>query len=340
VGQAAVPDTEKHTFRVAPADEGQRLDLYLHSRLEEHSRTYLKDMVKLGLVTVGGAKVKPSYRVASGDVVAATVAPRPREGTLVPQDIPLNVLHEDASLLVVDKPRGLVVHPGNGRQDRTLANALAWHVKELSDIGGETRPGIVHRLDRDTSGVMVVAKTNRAHFALATQFQERTTEKEYLAIVEGTPEFDGDLIDLPLGRSRTDASRIVVDREGGKPAQTRYEVLERFDGFAFVRCHPKTGRTHQIRVHLRSIGHPIVCDAVYGKRSSLMGSDVGVCARGSGEDRVLLDRQALHAHKLSFFHPLEGMQVSYIAPLHADMEGLLEVLRRNAPRRGKESVIR
>ena len=326
------PETETHTFEVLPTDEGTRLDVYLHSRLSVHSRTYLKDMVKLGKVTVGGGKVKPSYRVEPGDHVVATVMPRPADGSLVPQEMPLDVIHEDASLLVLHKPAGVVVHPGSGRRDRTLANALAFRFQELSDIGGDLRPGIVHRLDRDTTGVMVVAKTNRAHFSLATQFQERTTEKEYLAVVEGEPEFDGDVINHPLGRSLAAPTKIVVDAKAGKPAETRYEVIERFEGFALVRCRPKTGRTHQIRVHLRSIGHPIVCDATYGRRSSLSLRDLG--ARPEEDDSPLLDRQALHAHKLSFAHPLEGKRATFEATMPSDMAGLVEALRTHRPHAG------
>lgn len=322
----AASETETHTFKVSGPEEGQRLDVYLHARLNVHSRTYLKDMVKLGQVTVDGKNVKPSHKVTPGECVIAKVVPRPTDGSILPQEIPLKIIHEDASLLVLDKAADLVVHPGNGRQDGTIANALAFHVGELSDIGGDMRPGIVHRLDRDTTGVMVVAKTNRAHFSLSTQFQERTTRKEYLAIVEGEPELDGDIVNRPLGRSTSDPSKIVVDERSGKQAETRYEVLERFEGFALVRCLPKTGRTHQIRVHLKSIGHPIVCDPTYGRRAKIRLSDIGGAGQAD-EDRVLLERQALHAHRLTIFHPLEGEAVTYTSELHDDMEGLLEALR-------------
>lgn len=323
----AASGTESHTFEVASPDVGQRLDVYLHIRLPDHSRAYLKDLVKAGQVTVDSKVVKPSHRVSLAERVVANVAPRAHEARLKPQDIPIHIMHEDASLLVVDKPAQLVVHPGNGRRDNTLANALAFHVSDLSDIGGGMRPGIVHRLDRDTSGVMVVAKTNQAHFALATQFQERTTKKEYLVIVEGEPNLDGDVVTHPLGRSIHDRSKIVVDEGAGRPAETRYEVLERFNGFAYLRCSPKTGRTHQIRVHLRSIGHPVVCDPVYGKRARLKLSDLGAVESESDCERTLIERQALHAHRLSIFHPVEGRTVTYESPLHDDMKGLLEALR-------------
>lgn len=320
-----------HVFLVGPEDEGRRLDVFLHGRLNGNSRSYVKDLVRAGLVDVDGATRKPSHRVSAGERVKAVVQPRPAPGSLVPQEMPLAVLHEDPALLVIDKPPDLVVHPGNGRRDGTLVNGLAWRYRELSDIGGRLRPGIVHRLDRDTSGVMVVAKTNRAHFALATQFQDRTTEKEYLAVVEGEPELDADEIDAPLAKSRTDPMRVLVDRSSGKPSMTRYEVLRRFRGFALLSCRPRTGRTHQIRVHLQLIGHPIVADPLYGRRTRLKLSDLGACAPGSARERVLLDRQALHAHRLAFFHPLDGGRREFTADLPRDMEETLEALAGHRP---------
>ncbi len=327
-----IAGTETFTFQVTTPEEGVRLDVFLHNRVPDHSRSYLKEAVKLDQVTVDGKGVKPSHRVSVGECVVAKLEPRAALSELVPQDIPIKVIHEDASVLVLDKQPQLVVHPGNGRRDGTLANGLAYHIRDLSDVGGGLRPGIVHRLDRDTTGVMVVAKTNRAHFSLATQFQERTTTKEYLALVEGEPDLDGDIISHPLGRSLKDPSKIVVDEGRGRPAETRYEVLERFRGFALVKCLPKTGRTHQIRVHLKSIGHPVVCDPVYGRRARLRPSDIGVDAERPGEDAVVIGRQALHAHSLGFFHPLEGRAVRYSAPLHEDMEEVLDLLRKH---RGK-----
>lgn len=320
------------TIRVEEDAGGVRIDVFLHDRLEGgHSRSWIKEVVKLGNVTVDGARVKPSHRVAPGEVIVAHVPGRPERGDLVPQDIPIDIRHEDATLLLVNKPAGLVVHPGNGRADGTLANALAFHLDELSDVGGDLRPGIVHRLDRDTTGIMVVAKTNAAHFALASQFQDRTTAKEYLAIVEGEVHRDGDVIDKPLGRSPSDAARVIVDEGRGKEAVTIYEVEERFRGYTLVRCRPKTGRTHQIRVHLASIGHPIVCDPTYGRRERIR---VRELARDVPEDEdvVLLERHALHAHRLEFHHPLQGERVQHEAPLPADMERLLEALRLWRPR--------
>jgi 23S rRNA pseudouridine1911/1915/1917 synthase len=310
---------------------GQRLDTWLHDRLEGRSRTWVKDLIARGGALVDGAPARPSLRLRGGERVVARVEEAPRAGPAPePIDIPLRILHEDASILVLDKPPGLVVHPGNGRRDGTLVNALAFHTRSLSDAGGEDRPGIVHRLDRDTSGVMVVAKSNRAHFGLAAQFQDRTIEKTYLAIVEGDVELDGDLIRAPLARSRQDLTRVVVDERDGKPAETAYEVVERFRGFAVLRCRPRTGRTHQIRVHLSHLGHPVLCDPAYGRRRELHRGDLGPAEGGTGEP--LLDRHALHAHRLAFTHPLHGERMEFESPLPDDLAGVVDLLRRIRPR--------
>jgi 23S rRNA pseudouridine1911/1915/1917 synthase len=311
-------------FVAEAGDEGRRLDVVLAERLPTHSRTALKNLVKKGAIVVDGGAAKPSHVVEAGQVVSGTLDDDGR-GALKPESIPFGVLYEDATVIVIDKPAGLVVHPGSGRRDGTLANALAHHAAELSDVGGAERPGIVHRLDRDTSGVMVVAKSNAAHFALATQFHDRQTKKEYRAIIEGEPEFDGDLIRKPLGRARHSPTRMMVDAVGGKAAETTWEVLERFEGFTWLRCVPKTGRTHQIRVHLQSIGHPILCDPTYGRRESLLCKDLDPSARD--DETVILGRQALHAFALEFHHPLHGKTLRFEAPVPPDLEATLAALR-------------
>jgi 23S rRNA pseudouridine1911/1915/1917 synthase len=308
------------------ADQGRRLDIVLAERLPGYSRTYLKNMVKSGSILVDGRPAKPSHQVEAGQVITGSLESLDRS-PLTPQPIALDVLYEDATLLVINKPAALVVHPGNGRRDGTLANALAFHIEELSDVGGAQRPGIVHRLDRDTSGVMVVAKTNAAHFALARQFQDRTTSKEYRAIVEGEPELDGDLIKRPLGRMRHDPSRVMIDPIEGKAAETTWEVLERFDGFTYLRCVPRTGRTHQIRVHLQSIGHPILCDPTYGRRATLSRRDLDPGSPRHEADIPILERQALHAFALEFHHPLQGKTLRFEAPVPSDLERTLDALR-------------
>jgi 23S rRNA pseudouridine1911/1915/1917 synthase len=309
-------------FTADAQEAGLRLDIVLHGHLEGASRTLAKGLIARGCVLVNGSVAKPAHKLNAGDVVQARVAEVALPAAeLAKQDIPFRVIHEDASIIVIDKPAGLTVHPGSGQHDNTLANALAFRFDELSDAGGTERLGIVHRLDKDTSGVMVVARTNRAHHALASQFQARTTGKEYLALVEGRVEADGGKVDLPLARSRRDRERIVVDREEGKPAETRWEVLERFHGFTLVRCRPRTGRTHQIRVHLASIGHPIVCDGTYGRRAKLLHRDLGA----SGKE-IVLARQALHAARLSFVHPFDGKRREFQAPLPADFQSTLNLL--------------
>lgn len=333
-GTSMEQPVEAFRFVVEPGETGLRLDVFLHGRLPGHSRTYLKDLARRGSVLVDGRAGKPAQRLDEGQTVLGTAVLRPEDGTLLPQDIPLDVLHEDASILVLNKAAGLVVHPGSGCRDQTLANGLAYRLKDLSDAGGPLRPGIVHRLDRDTSGVMVVAKTNAAHFSLASQFEERSTEKEYLAVVEGEPRLDADVISVPLGRSPRDRSRVVAGGADGKPSETRYEVVERFEGFAFLRCMPRTGRTHQIRVHLQSIGHPIVADPVYGRRKALWRKDLALVRDDGGEP--ILDRQALHALSLRFTHPLTGTVQAFEAPVPEDMLRTLRALRQYRPGRARK----
>jgi 23S rRNA pseudouridine1911/1915/1917 synthase len=282
---------------------------------------------------VNDRPAKPSYRCAKGDRVVVRLLVVPKD-YLRPEPIPLQILFEDASVLVINKPPRLAVHPGAGRRDGTLANALAYRFGRLSDIGGPLRPGIVHRLDRDTSGVMAVAKTNTSHFAIAAQFQDRSTEKVYHAIVEGELEFDEDVVDKPIGRHRSDPGKMAILADG-KPATTRLEVIRRFRGFTYVRCLPKTGRTHQIRVHLASVGHPIVCDSLYGRRTRLRLTDISRAGEPPLEDAVLLDRQALHARSLTFYHPLRGERLTIEAPLPEDLGKVLLLLEQHRSLKGR-----
>lgn len=261
----------------------------------------------------------------------------PREGP-APQAIPLTILHEDDAIIVVDKPPGMVVHPAKGHWHGTLASALAHHFTTLSTRGGPTRPGIVHRLDRDTSGVIVVAKTDQAHDALAAQFQSRRVEKHYLAIVAGVPNFDRDVIDEPIGDHPTHREKKAIHREdpNARPAVTAYEVLERFASYALVRAMPKTGRTHQIRLHLTHIGCPVLCDRLYGGRARI--TELELIPRdqirqdtprtGAQNESPLLERQALHAHRLTISHPTTNERMQFEAPLPSDIQQTLEALRR------------
>jgi len=324
-------------FLVAPDEAGQRLDVFLAGKLPAISRATVRRAIDAGHVRVADATCKASLRVKAGWQVVVQRIDVPREGP-APRKIPLAILHEDESIVVVDKPAGMVVHPAKGHWEGTLASALAHHFGQLSGRGGPTRPGIVHRLDRDTSGVIVVAKNDQAHDALAAQFKLRRVEKQYLAIVAGVLNFDRDVIDEPIGDHPTHREKKAIRREdaSARPAVTAYEVIERFIGFTFVRALPETGRTHQIRLHLAHIGCPVLCDRLYGGRSriteleliprDLIGQDIE--PDQAALDQPLLERQALHAHRLTFMHPVSGGRVAFEAALPKDMADTLEALRR------------
>lgn len=312
-------------FVAGPEDEGARIDRFLNESCGWNSRSRIKDLIKVGAVTVNGITTKPAYRLHEGDAIVVTDLP-PNPSELHPEDLPLDILFEDTSMIVLNKQPYMAVHPGNAIRTGTLANALAHHFSQLSDVNGVQRPGIVHRLDKDTSGVMCVAKTNRAHFAIAGQFQDRVVTKTYEAIVEGVMEFDESIVDEPIGRCPNHKSKMQVDPEG-RASYTRFEVLERFNTCTHVRCFPKTGRTHQIRVHLAHLGHPVCCDKLYGRRSHLSLGQIQALAPDAPEDQVLLDRQALHARHLTLFHPMKGTQLDFEAPLHEDMQSVLDALR-------------
>lgn len=303
-----------------------RLDWFLAQQFPRYSRTFLRRAINAAAVKVDGKRTKASHRVSPGEHVSIVLPELPREGP-EPADIPLDILYEDTSLAAINKPPGMVVHPGKGNWRGTLASALQFHFDRLSSLGGPTRPGIVHRLDRDTSGVIVVAKNDRAHKSLADQFEARTVSKEYFAIVVGQPDRDRDVIDLPIGFHPQQREKMAVraHHPDSRPAQSFYEVVERFDGFSSVRILPKTGRTHQIRVHLAAIGCPVLCDRAYGGRSQLTRGDL---RRVPDDTEVLLDRQALHARRLQFAHPETDQPLTIVAPLPADLARVLDELAR------------
>lgn len=304
---------------------GLRLDRFLAERIRECSRTFLQKMIERGNVSLNGNIPKQSTEVKPGDRITVTLVEEEPEGLIpVPEPIPLEIVWEDADLLVVNKPPGMATHPSFGHTTGTLVNALLHHVKQLSDVGGPIRPGIVHRLDLDTSGLLVVAKNNRAHRELAEQFRRREVVKEYRAIVHGVPSPLSGRISAPLARSSRDRKRMRTDREG-KEAETEYKTLERWKRFSFLALRPHTGRTHQLRVHLASRGHPILCDALYGREVE---ADESFLRSGKKDpsSRVVLSRQALHAARLSFRHPSTGAPCGFEAPLPADMQRALEVL--------------
>ncbi|MCC6947716.1 MAG: RluA family pseudouridine synthase [Bradyrhizobiaceae bacterium] len=315
-------------------DAGARLDRFLAAHAGEFSRSRLKQLLLDGEVRIGGRTIKdPAYRVKSGDRIELIVPPakpaRPQA-----QSIPLNVVYEDGQIIVIDKPAGLVVHPAAGNEDGTLVNALIAHCgASLSGIGGEKRPGIVHRLDKDTSGLLVVAKTDKAHRGLAQQFADHGRHgplvRAYLAVVWGVPEPRRGTIDLPIARDPRAREKMAV-LPGGRRAVTHYEVLDRFAGAdrlavaSLVECRLATGRTHQIRVHMTRAGHPLLGDEVYGAGFRSKASQLGPDAR-----RVLsrFHRQALHAYQLGFAHPTTGKTLRFESPLPADMAKLVEALK-------------
>lgn len=300
---------------VADAAAGRRLDRALAEALPALSRSRLKALIAAGAVTSGGDAVRdPARHVRAGQIFDIMV-PESEPAAPVPQALDLVVVYEDADLLVIDKPAGLVVHPAAGHGDGTLVNALLAHCGDgLSGIGGVARPGIVHRLDKETSGLMVVAKSDAAHRGLAAQFADRSLWRGYTALVRGVPVPGQGVIDAPIGRSASDRKRMAVRRQGGRPAVTRYRVVRRFaDRAAELAVRLDTGRTHQIRVHLASIGHPVLGDPVYGGR----GRSAGARALAGP-----IARQALHAAELGFRHPADRREMRFSSPLPMDMQAL------------------
>ena len=311
----------RRRFTVARAEARARLDRILADHVPALSRSRLKNLIETGRVSIAGETItEPGYRVKPGQAVTLVIPP-PVDETPRAQSIPLQLAYEDDDLIVVDKPAGLVVHPAPGNPDRTLVNALLAHCgASLSGIGGVRRPGIVHRLDKDTSGLMVAAKHDAAHRGLSAQFATRRLSRTYNAVVWGVPRPQG-RIEGAIGRDPRNRKRMAVRTSGGKPALTRYRVLKSpSPRWSLVECRLETGRTHQIRVHMAHIGHPLLCDALYG----------GARRRGQGEHLraalALCPRQALHAARLAFVHPVSGAELAFESPLPADMQALIAAL--------------
>jgi len=300
-------------FIVAPKFAFERLDHYLIRQQVHPSRTYLQRLSKAGDIRVNDRIVKSNYKIRPGDRLVCRI-PTPTPLDLVPEPIPLDVLYEDPALIVLNKPAGLVMHPAPGHYTGTLVHALLAHCKDLSGIGGRERPGLVHRLDKDTSGVIVVAKTDSAHRSLSQQFKAHTIVRQYQALVVGRLRKSSGTIDLAIGRDRWERKKISHRTARPREAKTVYRVIERFEAATRVEVLPQTGRTHQIRVHFASLRHPILGDRVYGGRPAILES-------------VPADRQMLHAERLGFIHPDRLEYVEFSAPLPADMERALESLR-------------
>lgn len=290
--------------------DGERLDVFLVRQEPELSRAHIQKIIAAGDVLVDGKVRKANFKLKAGASVSFTM-PEAAPIEVKPEDIPLDILYEDGDIIVVNKARGMVVHPAAGVSSGTLVNALLYHCHDLSGINGEIRPGIVHRLDKDTSGVMVAAKNDRAHLDLAEQISAKSAHRSYLAVVHGNIKEEAGIIKGDIGRHPTDRKRMAIVQDNGKPAVTHFKVLERFGDYTLVECRLETGRTHQIRVHMTSIGHPLVNDPKYGSRKTPFG----------------IKGQALHSRQLTLKHPATGEEMTFEAPLPEDMEKILAALR-------------
>jgi 23S rRNA pseudouridine1911/1915/1917 synthase len=318
---------KKFSLDVTEKYQGRRLDQFLSETNLNLSRSQAKKLIEAGNVLLNQNPAKPSAHLKASDKVSGTF-PQLRPLSVEPESLPLNILYEDSSMIVIDKPPGMVVHPAYGNPSGTLVNALLYHCKDLGGINGVLRPGIVHRLDKDTSGVIVVAKDDEAYRQLTKQFKNRTVEKVYWAIVHGEFRQEQGLIDSPIGRHPRERKRMSTRTRKGRTAITRWKVMDRLDGFTLLEIFPQTGRTHQIRVHLSSTGHPLLGDPLYGRKGRA----------GAIHDPLLkecvkkMNRQALHAHRLGFNHPRTGERVEFVAPIPEDMSNVLSFLRKQESR--------
>ncbi len=312
------------TLQVGSSIKERRIDKYLHGRFSNFSRAMIQKQIGAGSVKVNGKIVKPSFKLSPGDKIDLTLPELPSK-EILPEDIPLNIIYEDEDVIVLNKQADMVVHPARSNTHGTLVNALAFYSDKLSSGLGEFRPGIVHRLDRDTTGVMVVAKNDSAQWKIAKQFERRQVKKTYLAIVHGVPELTADRISAPLGRHPRVREKYAIRPEVGKESITFYEVIESFRGYSLLKLAPKTGRTHQIRVHLLYIKHPVVADDMYGGKLvypwQLKDAETAV-------EEPVISRFALHASTLEFKHPTSNKMVKFEAPLPEDMQNLLNMLRK------------
>ena len=300
-------------FEVLSEDADSRIDRYLAQQMPDQSRSFLQKLIREEQITVNGRPVKANYRLQPEDQVLVIV-PDPQLPDILPENIPLDILYEDSDVLVINKPKGMVVHPAAGHYTNTVVNAVMYHCQgNLSGINGVMRPGIVHRIDRDTTGAIVICKNDQAHQSLSQQLKEHSITRSYRAIVWNNLKEDEGTVDRPIGRHPVDRKKMAVNEKNGKPAVTHYRVLERFGRFTYIECRLETGRTHQIRVHMASIGHPLLGDEVYGP---------------SGKQPFRLQGQCLHAMTLGFLHPSTGEYVEFEAPLPEYFTQLLKNFRK------------
>ncbi len=312
---------QSYTLQVADVDAGSRLDKYLAAHLPDLSRSQLQRLIKEGQVQTSQGESTVSSRVQSGETITIYVPP-PRAARPVAEAIALDILHEDDALLVINKPSGMVVHPAPGHHSGTLVNALLYHCRTLSGVGGEARPGIVHRLDKDTSGVLLVAKHDLSHRHLSAQLQARQLRREYVALIRGHMPSPQGSIDAPIGRHPRQRKKMAVVPQDGRTACTHYKVLDTWRSVSLLRLRLETGRTHQIRVHLAHVGHPVIGDAVYGSLHWQLSGHPAL-------ERTLraFSRQALHAEQVCFQHPQNDAWLTFTAPLPDDITGLIASLR-------------
>jgi 23S rRNA pseudouridine1911/1915/1917 synthase len=321
---------EHHRFIVDPGQSPVRIDKFITARLENTSRTRIQNAANAGNILVNNSPVKPNYKVKPGDVIQIVLPEPPREIELIPEDIAINIIYEDEDVIVVNKDAGMVVHPAYGNYTGTLVNALMWHFKDLPlSQSGELRPGLVHRIDKNTSGLLVVAKNELSHNRLARQFFERTTDRKYLALVWGIPDPAEGTITGNVGRNPKDRKimHVFPDASSGKPAVTHYKVIENFGYISLVECKLETGRTHQIRVHFSYIKHPLFNDDEYGGNRILKGTTFSKYKQFVRNCFEILPRQALHAKSLSFNHPKTGERLKFDSKLPEDMHLVIEKWR-------------
>ncbi|MDZ7343588.1 MAG: RluA family pseudouridine synthase [candidate division KSB1 bacterium] len=325
---AEAPPFTVHTLRVEQHHKKDRLDKYLARILPDLTRSRIQKLIDAGLVTVNGSATKPSHQITAGEIIQLQIPP-PAPSEMVPEAIPLHIVYEDEHLIVIDKPAGMVVHPAYGHSSGTLANALLYHFKNLSQVSGASRPGIVHRLDKDTSGLLVAARSDYVHAALAEQFKQKSAGREYLAIVWRHPQPSKGTISTFLKHSESDRRKIVVAPSAGKWAVTHYEVIETFRWHSLLRLHLETGRTHQIRAHLAHLGYPILGDPTYGGRNSQVKTVNAEDTRFVMNLLKSLGRQALHAMVLAFVHPITKQPLRFESALPEDMQAVIDSLRRH-----------